>query len=195
MNSMPPVEPIIRDFMNLALAHARLALTQFFHHTVEFHVRSIQSYHKAEAIERPSDGHILFFNINGHIKARLWIVMPEGSYQELGQRIVQHYFPDHPGDESYILSGFKEIGNIFVSAFLTGVSTLYPGRYLPSAPAVLEPQEMGEQLHRIEDFYVYVEAAFDLILEGAVYPARMVIAFPSDHYVAFFQPSNPPPVV
>ena len=195
MNSLFPVEPIIRDFMNLALAHARLALTQFFHHAVEFHVRSIQSYKKAEAIERPSDGHILFFNINGHIKARLWIVMPEGSYHELGRRIVREYFPDQPEDEPYILSGFKEIGNIFVSAFLTGVSTLFPGRYLPSAPAVLEPGEMGEQLHRIEDLFVYVEAAFDLMIEGAVYPARIVIAFPSDDYVAFFQTSNPPPVV
>lgn len=194
MNSPHSTNTLLHDFFKMSLAHATLALRQLFRERVVCRLQEIHTYYGVPDISEQNDAHVLYFNVNGQISAKIWIFLPEGSGEDLGIRIVNYYFPDSPTNPSLIISGFKEIGNIFVSAFLTGVSTLIQGRFLPSAPQLLKSGEVNRTITEAQGDHHFIDALFDLEFPTDHYSVRMVIALPESLFPSIFTQADPPPV-
>ena len=165
---------LVRDVLNLGLAHARIALGHFLGVPIHLVVQDIRWMTRPDDLGFSSSGAGIACRIRGPLSATWAFFIDDNGQEKLTSILLHRYFHDRADVADLQASSFQEFGNIFISSFLSGLANVYPGRYLPTVPRVVhDPRELFPNGAEPRDRLYGPVLDIRLFLFDHPYPARM----------------------
>lgn len=181
------LSPTVKDVLSVGLAHAKIAVSHFLGTSMGISVEDIR-WVNSSGISFPSSIALgMFCDIYGPLKARWGFLINEITRIRLSALLIHRYFSSGPPSAEMETSTFQEFGNIFVSSFLTGLSNLIPGRYMPSIPVLITMNKDNRGAFQIQtEHRDGIIMDLQIVLDSHPYPAHMFLEALRSDLISYF---------